>query len=67
MITKKQINRAIQSTGLEIQSTKNDGYAYFTSLETGDQIGDSVMVCFLNQLTIPEWTQAAEYCAKSIR
>ena len=63
-MTKQKINKAIQFTGLEIQATRGDGYSYFTSIATGDQVGQSNMVCYLKHLSLEEWVQAAEYASR---
>ena len=53
---KRTINAALRRAGLDIEIQNNrDGYSYFTSLTTGGQVGDSVMVCYLNQQTVEEW------------
>ena len=57
-MTKRKINSAIKHLGVEIQNNR-DGYSYFT--RDGVSIGDSVMVCYLNQLTLEEWIGEAEY------
>lgn len=53
------INRAIKPLGLEIQGNRRDGYFYFTDLFTGEQIGQSVFVCYLKQLTLAQWQATA--------
>lgn len=58
-MTKKVINKAIAHLGLEIVGN-GDGYFYFVGLEWGNQIGESVMVCYLNHLTLEEWVKRAE-------
>lgn len=58
-MTKKKINKAIQYLGLEIVGN-GDGYFYFCDLKKGHQVGDSVLVCYLNQLTLSQWIQEAE-------
>ena len=58
-MTKAQINRAIRHTGLTIQGTRGDGYFYFLDTE-GNQVGDSVMVCYLRQLPLHRWVRLAE-------
>jgi hypothetical protein len=57
-MTTRQINRAIRHTGLEIN--RGEGYQYFTHIETGDQYGASVMVCYLNHLPLDRWVEEAE-------
>ena len=54
------INRAIKHLGLEIIHKRGSGYSYFLDLKTGDQVGDSVPVCYLNQLTLARWIGEAE-------
>ena len=56
-MTIKRINRAIKHLNLEI--VRGKGYAYFID-PTGNQIGDSVWVCYLNQLTIDRWIEQAK-------
>jgi len=58
-MTKATINKAIKHLGIEIQNTRGDGYSYFTSLKDGNQVGDSVYVCYLNQLTLEQWIKEA--------
>lgn len=60
VMTKNQINRAIKHLGLEIVGARGDGYFYFCDLESGAQVGESVMVCYLNQCTLQEWVEYAE-------
>lgn len=57
--TKRNIDRAIKPLGLEIVNTRGDGYSYFLDLKTGYQIGGSVAVCYLNQVSVERWTQFA--------
>ena len=59
-ISKAQINSKIKHLGVEIQGNKGAGYFYFTSLENGYQIGLSVYVCYLNQLTLEQWVEQAK-------
>ena len=59
-MTKKIINKAISYLGLEIVGHRGDGYFYFCDLKEGHQVGDSVLVCYLNQLTLSQWIQEAE-------
>jgi hypothetical protein len=58
-MNKKIINKAIQYLDLEIQGNRQDGYYYFTDRKNGEQIGESVMVCYLNQLTLTDWIKEA--------
>lgn len=59
-MNKATINRAIKHLGIEIQNKRGGGYSYFTSLETGDQVGESVSVCYMNQQTLEQWIANAE-------
>jgi len=54
-ITKRAINNKVKNLGLEIQNQRGAGYSYFTCLETGSQIGEMIMICYLNQCTLDEW------------
>jgi hypothetical protein len=58
-MTKQRINRAIKHLNLEIQGNRRDGYFYFTDLTTGAQVGESIMVCYLNQQPLERWVQDA--------
>lgn len=59
-MTKNRINKAIRYLGLEIVDQRGDGYFYFCDLQKGHQVGKSVLVCHLNQLTLDQWIQEAE-------
>lgn len=59
-ISSKQINKAIKKFGLELAYTRGDGYFYFLDLATGSQVGESVYVNYLNNLTLEEWISTAE-------
>jgi hypothetical protein len=59
-VTKNKINKAIKYLGLEIVGKRGDGYFYFCDLKHGHQVGESVLVCYLNQLTLEEWIKEAE-------
>lgn len=63
-MTKRSINKYLKCLGLpmEVCGTRGDGYFYFIHTETGDQVGDSVYVCYLNQFTYERWAEEAEYC-----
>lgn len=64
-MTKQQINRAIKHLGIEVEAKRGDGYSYFLSLTTRDQIGESQMVCYLYHRTLDQWVKAAEEAVKS--
>lgn len=58
IMTKARINKAIKHLGLEIQNKRGDGYSYFTDME-GNQVGDSVYVCYMSQLSLAQWVGEA--------
>jgi len=51
-MTTEKINKAIKHLNLEIIHKRGSGYSYFLDLSTGYQVGDSVCVCYLNQLPL---------------
>jgi len=59
-MTTSKINRAIKHLGLEIVHKRGSGYSYFLDLTTGDQLGDSVAVCYLNNFSLNRWVEEAE-------
>jgi hypothetical protein len=63
-MTTKLINNAIKHLGIEI--VRGHGYQYFCDLETGAQVGESVLICYLNHCTLAEWVKEAEL-ANSMR
>lgn len=65
-MTTRAINRAIRHLGLEIIHQRGSGYSYFLSLAHGGQVGESVYVCYLNQLTVAQWVLEAENAVKHI-
>jgi hypothetical protein len=65
-MTTSKINRAIKHLGLEIIHQRGSGYSYFLDTTTGDQIGDSVPVCYLHHLTLEGWIQEATSARKPI-
>jgi hypothetical protein len=62
-MTTARINRAIKHLGLEIVHNRGSGYSFFLDAQ-GNQVGDSVMVCYLNQQTLDQWVEDAEYAKK---
>ena len=58
-MTTSKINRAIRHLDLEIIHQRGSGYSYFLDTTTGDQIGESIQVCYLHHLTLEEWVQEA--------
>ena len=58
---KKQVDRAIRATGLEI--IRGQGYFYFLDIKTGHQAGESVPVCYFYHLKLSRWLAEAEEAA----
>ena len=65
-MTTSPINRAIRHLHLEIIHERGSGYSYFLDIATGDQIGASVSVCYLNALSLERWVQEAEEARKLV-
>ena len=65
-MTTNTINRAIRHLNLEIIHQRGSGYSYFLDTTTGDQIGESVQVCYLNTLSLEQWVQEAEAARKLV-
>tara|TARA_R110000787_G_scaffold16774_5_gene52584 strand:+ start:3990 stop:4238 length:249 start_codon:yes stop_codon:yes gene_type:complete len=63
-ISTAQVNRAILHTGLTMQHKRGSGYFYFTDTKTDEQIGESLMVCYLHQQTLRAWIVDAETVAQ---
>jgi hypothetical protein len=59
-MTTARINKAIKHLDVEIIHERGSGYSYFLDLKTGSQVGDSVAVCYLNQLPLNRWVEEAE-------
>ncbi len=57
-LTVSVINRAIKHLGLEI--IRGNGYSYFLDLKTGEQVGESVYVCYLSNLSLEGWIKEAQ-------
>ena len=57
--TRSNINRAIRQTGLTLEGVPGDGVFYFIDSE-GWQVGESVYVAYMNQLTVSRWIIEAE-------
>lgn len=60
-MTTAKINRAIRHLGLEIVHERGSGYSYFLDTTTGDQIGESVQVCYLHHLSLHQWVEEAKH------
>ena len=58
-MTKNKINRAIKHLGLTIEGARGDGCFYFIDAD-GDQNGETIYVCYLNQQTLENWVKDAE-------
>ena len=63
-ISSRAINKSIKHLGLEICKNGGDGYAYFLDLTTGTFVGESVMICYLNQQSIEQWVAHAIFARK---
>jgi hypothetical protein len=58
-ITVKQINAAIAKAEIPLEIVRGSGYQYFV-LDDGKRFEtESVMVCYLNQLTVAQWVDEA--------
>ena len=64
-MTTTKINKAIKKFNLEIVNNRGSGYSYFCDLTTGNQIGESVMVCYLKHFSLDRWVEEAESARKS--
>lgn len=64
-MTTTKINKKIKKFNLEIVNNRGSGYSYFLDLTTGNQVGESVMVCYLKHLSLDEWVKQAESASKS--
>ena len=53
-MNKRSINKAIKNLGLTIEGLRGDGCFYFIDTE-GYQIGKTIYVCYLNQLSLERW------------
>ena len=62
-MTKRTINRAIAHLGITIEGRRGDGYFYFLDRD-GNQVGESVMVCYLHQQSLTHWVRIAEGAVK---
>ena len=63
-ITSRAINAAIRAAGLGVEIINNrDGYSYFLDRD-GNQVGESVYICYLKQQTISEWVEHARHAVK---
>ena len=63
-ITSRTINAALRAAGLGVEIINNrDGYSYFLDRD-GNQVGESVYICYLNQQTISEWVEHARFAIK---
>jgi hypothetical protein len=63
-MTFAKINAAIKHLGIELVGSRGAGYYYFLNLHTRDQVGESVMVARLSQLTLYQWVKEAEYASR---
>lgn len=64
-MTTSRINQAIKHLGLKIVHTRGSGCSYFLDAH-GNQVGESIMVCCLNQQTLDQWVETAKYTRKQV-
>lgn len=57
-MTVKQINSAIKKFNLEV--IKGEGYYYFVDIDSKSQIGPSINVRYLKDLSKQEWLEEAD-------
>ena len=63
-MTTSKINRAIRHLGVEI--VRGYGYVYFCSLAADKgQVGESVMVPFLNRYSLEQWVADAKFAVEN--
>lgn len=62
-MTASKINRAIKHLGVEI--VRGYGYVYFCSLADGGQVGESVMIPFLNCCSLEQWVAEAKFAVEN--
>jgi hypothetical protein len=63
-MTTARINKAIRHLNLEVVGN-GDGYFYFVDTVTGYQTGESVMVPYLNRLSLQQWIEEAAQARES--
>jgi hypothetical protein len=64
-LNKRIIDRAVRHLGVQIQHERGSGYFYFTTLgEDAHQVGESVYVCYYDQLTLQQWESEAELAVR---
>ena len=63
-MTTARINKAIGHLNLEVVGN-GDGYFYFVDTVTQYQRGESVMVPYLNRLSLEQWVREAKAARKS--
>jgi hypothetical protein len=63
-MTTARINKAIGHLNLEVVGN-GDGYFYFVDTVTEYQRGESVMVPYLNRLSLQQWVEEAKQARES--
>ena len=58
MMSLRKINAALAAAGIEATLARGKGYFYFVGPKADLWPTSSVMVCYLNQLTIRQWVEA---------
>lgn len=61
-----RVNSTIKKFGVKLAYTKGDGYFTFLDLETGNQVGENVMVAKMHHLTIQQWRDEAARARGSV-
>lgn len=57
--SKRTVDARIKPLGLTIEHERGSGYFYFRDLVTGNQVGESVFVCYWHHLTLDQWEMQA--------
>jgi len=60
-LNKRTIDRAIKHLDLQIIHQRGSGYFYFVSLTTNTQVGESVGICYYDQIDLSRWVDFATY------
>lgn len=65
-LTSARINSTIKKHNLKVVYTKGDGYFYFVDLNTGDQVGENIMIAKMHHYSIQQWRDAAAAARGSV-
>jgi hypothetical protein len=58
-MTLARIQKAISKAGIPLELVRGSGYQYFIFDDANHFETKSVCVCYLNQLTVEQWVEAA--------